>query len=134
MLHLNLVDNAHLRHNYNVPGAIYNPALNFNLLGIPKLAVYFNDKDYIPGNSINSNGSTAKSSGCRLHLTWDHNKHMHSFTHWYCTLPEILLYQGHGYFSAFCLRLRRCYDDGIASFYFSAFSISPSYDETTGAV
>jgi hypothetical protein len=115
-------------------GAIYDLALNINLLGIPKLAVYFNDKDYIPGDSVDSNSTTIKSRGCCLRLTWDHGKHMHNFMHRDSTLPDILLYQGHRYFSAFCLRHRRRNDNGIAFAFSSACSISPSHNKTTALV
>ena len=38
-----------------------------------------------------------------------------------------MLYQGHGYFDAFCTQLWRCYQDSIVFAFSSAFSISPSH-------
>ncbi len=105
-IRLELVEDANIKHTYNVPGAIYDPSLKFNLLGIPKLANFFNNKNYIPGDDVDSDGITVKSNGCRSCLTWDHGQHMRNFTHGDSTLPEIMLYQGNGYFNAFCTRLQ----------------------------
>jgi hypothetical protein len=93
-MHLELVDDANIKHIYDVPGAIYDPSSKFNLLGISKLADFFNDKNYISGNDVDSNGTTVKSSGCRSCLTWDHGQHTRNFTHGDSMLPEIILYQG----------------------------------------
>jgi hypothetical protein len=112
---------------YDIPGAIYDPSLQFNLLGIPKLADFFQDKDYLPGDNVDRDGTTVKSSGCCSCLTWDHGKHTRNFTHGDSTLPEIMLYQGHGYFDAFCTQLRCCYQDDVVFAFSSAFSISPSH-------
>jgi hypothetical protein len=90
-----------VKHTYDVPGAIYDPSSKFNLLGIPKLAKFFQDKDYIPGDDVDSDGTTVKSSGYCSRLTWDHSQHTRNFTHGDSTLPEIMLYQGKGYFHAF---------------------------------
>jgi hypothetical protein len=126
-LRLELVDDANVNHTYDVPGAIYDPSLKFNLLGIPKLAKFFQDKDYIPGDDVNSDGTTVKSSGCCSCLTWDHGQHTRNFTYGDSTLPEIMLYQGNGYFHAFCTRLQRCYSNGVVFAFSSAFFISPSH-------
>ncbi len=92
MICLELVDNAYIKHTYNIPDAIYNPASNFNLLGIPKLAEYFNDSNSFQGDNVDSDGTTVKSSGCRLRLIWDHSWHMHNFMHGDSALPKKLLY------------------------------------------
>ncbi len=96
-MRLELVNDANIKHTYDVPGAIYDPSLKFNLLGILKLANFFSDKNSIPGNDVDSNGTTVKSSGCCSRLTWDHGQHMRNFTHGDSTLPKIILYQGNGY-------------------------------------
>ncbi len=131
-IRLELVDDSNVAHTYKIPGAIYDPSSN--LFGIPKLADFFKDRDYLQGDDVDSGGTTVKSSGCCSCLTWDHGKHIRNFTHGDSTLPEIMLYQGHGYFEAFCTRLRRCYQDGIAFAFSSAFSISPSYVDSVALV
>jgi len=133
-IRLELVDDSNVTHTYEIPDAIYNPSSQFNLLGIPKLADFFKDRDYLQGDDVDSDGTTDKSIRCCSCLTWDHGKHIRNFTHGDSTLPEIMLYQGHGYFEAFCTRLRRCYQDGIAFAFSSAFSISPSYVDSVALV
>ncbi len=61
-------------------------------------------------------------------------KHTRNFTHGDSTLPEIMLYQGHGYFNAFCTRLQRCYQDGVVFAFSSAFLVSPSHVNDTAIV
>ena len=63
-IRLELVDDSNVAHSYDIPGALYDPSSKFNLLGIPKLADFFKDKDYLPGDDVDSNGTTVKSSGC----------------------------------------------------------------------
>ena len=134
MIRLDLVDDFNVTHSYDIPGAIYDPSSKFNLLGIPKLADFFKDKDYLPGDDVDSDGTTVKSSGCRSRLTWDHGKHTCNFTHGYSTLPEIMLYQGHGYFDAFCTRLWRCYHKSVEFAFSSTFSISPSHVDAAAII
>ena len=126
-IRLELVDDSNVAHTYEIPGAIYDSSSQFNLLGIPKLADFFKDRNYLQVDDVDSSGTTVKSSGCGSRLMWDHGKHTRNFTHGDSTLPEIMLYQGHGYFDVFCTRLRRCYQDGVAFAFSSAFSILPSY-------
>ncbi len=131
---LKLIDDANIKHTYDIPGPIYNPALNFDLLGIPKLAEYFNDRNSLPGNNVDSDGTTVKSSGCCLSLIWDHGWHMRNFMHGDSTLPEMLLNQGSGYFSAFCLLIQRQCNGKIAFPFSSVFSISPQHQEDAALV
>jgi hypothetical protein len=131
---LELVDDENTTHTYNIPGATYNPTSNFTLLKVPKLTTFFNDKDYLPGNNMDSNGTTVKPSGCHSRLVWDHGKHTRHFKHRDSILPEILLHPGHRYFSAFCLRLWKCYNDNIAFAFSSSFPIFPSHNETAALV
>ena len=63
-IRLELVDDSNVAHSYDIPGVIYDPSSKFNLLGIPRLADFFKDKDYLPGDDVDSNGTTVKSSGC----------------------------------------------------------------------
>ena len=133
-IRLELVDDGNVKHIYDIPDAIYDPASNFNLLGIPKLAKFFNDRNSLPGDDMDSDGTTVKSSGCRSRLVWDHGQHMRTFTHGDSALPELLLFQGSRYFTAFCPRLRRSYDDKVAFAFSSAFSISPNQVEDAALV
>jgi len=50
---------------------------------------------------------------------------MRNFTHGESTLPELVLYQGNGYYSAFCTRVQQRSNDAVAFTFSSAFSISP---------
>ena len=59
---------------------------------------------------------------------------MVDFTHGESTLPELVLYQGHGYFSAFCTRVRQRYDFAVTFTFSSAFSISPDSTEDPAVV
>jgi hypothetical protein len=78
---LELIDDTNIKHTYNISNAIYDTASNFNLLGIPKLAEYFNNRNSLPGNDVDSDGATIKSSGCCLRLVWDHGRHLRNFMH-----------------------------------------------------
>ncbi len=95
-------------------------------MGVSFLVNFFQDKDSLPGDNVNSDGTTVKSSGCHLHLIWDHGQHVRNFMHGDSALPKIMLYQGNGYFAAFCSRLRQAYDNHIAYAFSSVFTISPS--------
>ena len=44
-IRLELVDDSNVAHTYKIPGVIYDPSSQFNLLGIPKLADFFKDRD-----------------------------------------------------------------------------------------
>ena len=69
-----------------------------------------------------------------MKLLWDHEKHTRNFTHGESTLPELILYQGHGYYKAFCTRVRKSYDDAVAFAFSSAFSVSPDNIQNKAAV
>jgi hypothetical protein len=117
---------------YEIPKAIYDPHTQFNLIGIPFLAAFFNDTICSTGDDIDAEGTTIISSSCRSKFVWDHGQHMRNFTHGESTLPELVLYQGHVYYSAFCTRVRQRYDNVVAHAFSSGFSISPdSTDDPT---
>ncbi len=59
---------------------------------------------------------------------------MRNFTHGESTLPELVLCQGHGYFSAFCTRVQQRYDDAVTFAFSSAFSILPDSTEDPAVV
>ena len=53
-IRLKIVDDSNVAHIYDIPGAIYDPSLQFNLLGIPNLADFFQDKGYLQGDDVDS--------------------------------------------------------------------------------
>jgi len=102
MIRLELDDDSNDIHEYEIPEAIYDPNTQFNFIGIPFLAAYFNDMNCSAGDDVDADGTTIKSSGCRSKFVWDHGRHVRNFAHGESTLPELVLYQGNGYYSAFC--------------------------------
>jgi hypothetical protein len=103
-------------------------------LGFPSFAAYFNDTNCSDGDDVDADGTTIKSSGCHLKLVWDHGKHVRNFAHGVSTLTELVLYQEHGYYNAFCICVRQCYNNAIAFAFLSAFSISPDGWEDAAVV
>jgi len=134
MIHLKLVDDSNATHVYEIPEAIYNSNTQFNLIGIPFLAAYFNDTNCSAGDDVDADGTTIKFSGCRSKFVRDHGRNVRNFTHGESALPELVLYQGHGYFSAFCTRVQKRYDDAVTFTFSSAFSISPDSTEDPAVV
>jgi hypothetical protein len=65
---LGLVDDANIKHTYDIPGAIYDTAPNFNLLGIPKLAKYFMIETLFPEITLTATAppSNLEVVGCVL--------------------------------------------------------------------
>jgi hypothetical protein len=118
---LELVDDSNATHVYEIPEAIYDPQTQFNLIGIPFLAA----TNCSAGDDVDADGTTIKSSGCRSKFVWNHGRNVRNFTHGESALPELVLYQGHGYFSAFCT---------VAFTFSSAFSISPDRTEDPAVV
>jgi hypothetical protein len=49
---------------YEILEAMYDPNTQFNLIGIPFLAAYFNDTNCSAGDDVDADGITIKSSGC----------------------------------------------------------------------
>ena len=120
---------------YEIPEAIYNPNTQFNQIGIPFLATYFNDTSCSAGNDVDADGTTIKSSCCCSKFVWDHGRNVWNFTHGESTLPELVLYQGHGYYSTFCVSyVRQRYDDAVTFAFSSAFSISPDSTDNPAVV
>jgi len=124
-IRLELVDDSNDTHVYEIPEVIYDPNTQFNLIGIPFLAAYFNDTNCSAGDGVDADGTTIKSSGCRSKFVWNHGRHVRNFTHVESTLPELVLYQGNGYYTAFCTRVQQRYNDAVAFAFSSAFSILP---------
>jgi hypothetical protein len=124
-IRLELVDDSNATHVYEIPEAIYDPNTRFNLIGIPFIAAYFNDTNCPAGDDVDADDTTIKSSGCCSKFVWDHGRFVRNFTHGESRIPELVLYQGTGYYSAFCTRVKQRYDDAVAFAFSSAFSISP---------
>ena len=79
-----------------------------------------------PNDDVDSDGTRITSSGTCSKLVWDHGQHERNFTHPDSSLPELMLYQGNGYFTAFCTRMRRCYNDAVSYAFLLDFTISPT--------
>ena len=92
--------------------------------GVPFLAAYFDDGGGAPDDDVDSDGTRITSSGTCSKLVWDHGQHEHNFTHPDSSLPELMLYQGNGYFTTFCTRMCCCYNDAVSYAFLSAFTIS----------
>jgi len=111
---------------YEIPGAIYDPETQFNLIGVPFLAAYFGDGGKAPDDDVDSDGTRITSSGTRSKLVWNNGRYEQNFTHPDSSLPELILFQGQGYFKAFCTRICRSYNDAVSYAFSSAFTIAPT--------
>ena len=131
---LELVDDAHVTHMHEIPGAIYNPETKFNLIGVPFLVEYFGNGGGAPDNNVDSDGTQITSSGTRSKLVWDNGQNERNFTHPDSSLPELVLYQGNGYFMAFCTRMCRSYNDAVSYAFSLAFTISPTINPDSALV
>jgi hypothetical protein len=104
-LRLVLEDDTGVQHQYDIPGALYDPESPFNLLGVPFFSKYFGDAETM---------GTKIESGChRSNFVWDHGKHERHFTHGIDCLPMLQVNTGQSYFKAFCTRVGRFYNDNI---------------------
>ncbi len=120
------MDDAQHSHVHEIPGAIYDPETKFNLIGVPFLAAYFGDGGKSPDDDVDSDGTQITSSGTCSKLVWDNGRYERNFTHHDSSLPVLMLFQGHGYFKAFCTRMRRSYNDAVSYAFSSAFTIAPT--------
>jgi hypothetical protein len=104
-LRISITDDQGVPHQYDIPGALYDPESPFNLLGIPFLSQYFGDhKDM----------GTKITSGCyQSHFIWDHEKHERHFQHGIDCLPTLQVNEGQSYFKAFCSRVSTFYNDRV---------------------
>ena len=123
-MRLILADDSNVDHSYDIPNCIYDPNSPVNIIGIPVLEKYFNDAAKGPDSVAEDDGSTILSSGCCSHFKWDH--HSRHFKHPDSQLPELCLYQGTGYFSAFSSRLQSTYNDNVHFDFSSAYSLDPA--------
>ncbi len=79
-IRLELVNDSNATQLCEIPEAIYDPNTQFNLIGIPFLAAYFNDTNCSAGDDVDADGTTIKSSGCRSKFVWDHGRNVQNFT------------------------------------------------------
>ena len=120
---LQLPDDDGVVHTYKVPDSIYDPHTSYNIIGVSRLSTFFGD--VVPGNNPRDlDGTRVMTGGARSHMVWDHGKHE---LHWMhkSGLPVLPLYKGTSYFSAFCTRMSKAYDDCINYAFSSSYSISP---------
>jgi hypothetical protein len=97
-IHLELIDNANIKHTYDMPNAIYDPYTNFNILGVPFLVNFFGDQAMGQDAFVDDDGTQIASRSCCSHFIWDHGKNKRHFNHPNSKLPKLLLYSGTGYF------------------------------------
>jgi hypothetical protein len=128
------VDDAQIAHVYEIPGDIYDPETQFNLIGVPFLEAHFGNGGGAPDDDVNSDGTRITSSGNRSKLVWDNGRNERNFTHLDSSLPELVLYQGNSYFMAFFTRMSRCYNDAVSYAFSLAFTISPTITLDTALV
>ena len=121
-----LVDDTGLLHVHEIPGAIYDPETQFNLIGVPFLAAYFGNGGKAPDDDVDSDGTQITSSRTCSKLVWDNGRYECNFTHPDSSLPELMLFQGNGYFMDFCTRMLHSYNDAVSYAFLSAFTISPT--------
>jgi len=125
-------DDAGTRHTYDIPGAVYDPEANFNLLGVPFLGDYFGRNDEIPNSD--DDGTWIKSSANKSHFTWDHGKHERHFVHGDSRLPELLMNEGTSYFRAFCSRISKYFAGNVEFAFSSVFTEEPKPITTAQAL
>ena len=68
-IRLELVDDAQTVHVHEIPGAIYDPETQFNLIGVTFLAAHFGNGGGAPDDDVDSNGTRITSSGTRSNLS-----------------------------------------------------------------
>ena len=103
----------------------YDPNTPFNIIGLPFLQEHFGDEATGPESTVEEDGNSIMSSGGRSLFTWDHGQHQRRFTHAISALPELVLYQGTGYFAASCTRIGNYYSDNVNFAFSSAYSLNP---------
>ena len=104
-LRIVLTDDTGNPHQYDIPGALYDPESPFNLLGIPFLSKFFEDAKEM--------GTKITSGAYQSCFIWDHGKHERNFTHGIDCLPTLEVNAGQSYYTAFCTRLRSFYNDRV---------------------
>ena len=90
------------------------------------LSDFFNDVSTGHDAVAEDDSTTILSSGRCLNFSWDHGKHHRCFTNPDSKLPELCLYQGTGYFSAFCSRIEIVYKNNMNFDFSLYFSLKPN--------
>ena len=122
-MRLTLTCDGNENHTYDVPGCVFDPDSPINLIGIPFLGKYFGSHDTL--KSSDEDGTWVKSSATKTTFVWDHGKHERNFRHGESGLPELYLYVGKGYFTAFTTRIQSFLGDKVHFAFSSAFSLNP---------
>ena len=104
-LRLVLTDDEGANHSYDIPGCLYDPDSPFNLLGISALSKFFGD--------AKTKGTRISSACYESEFVWDHDKHKRTFVHGVDCLPALQVNVGDSYFTSFCTRVRKFYDDTV---------------------
>ena len=104
-IRLVLTDDTGDQHQYDIPGALYDPESPFNLLGVPYLSKHFKDAKTM--------GTKITSGAFQSTFVWDHGKNERNFQHGIDCLPTLQVNVGTSYYKAFCTRLRSFYNDNI---------------------
>ena len=123
-LRLVLTYDSNTHDTYETPDCVYDPQSPINILGIPCLGKNFKDGVDIR-NLLDEDGTTVKSGSTKSHFIWDHGKNERNLIHGSSQLPELVLYVGHGYFSAFCTCVHKLLGDKVHYAFSSAYSTAP---------
>ena len=118
---------------YDLPEVVFDPNSPFNIMGIPELGRFFGRQEGVPDND--EDGTWIKSSATKSVFTWDNGTHTRTFYHSERRLPELVLGTGFSYFSSFCTRVRRHYDDNVQYAFSSAYTfIDPETPDTPAVI
>ena len=116
-----LTDDGGTTHQYDIPGALYDPESPFNLLGIPYLSKFFGDQKEM--------GTKITSGAYNSCFIWDHGQHERNFAHGVDCLPALEVNAGESYYTAFCTRLSTFYNDNVRFGFCSASSKKVSFED-----
>ncbi|KAL7532041.1 hypothetical protein ACHAXR_004390 [Thalassiosira sp. AJA248-18] len=121
-MRLVLTDDSNQNHTYDIKDCVYDPDSPINILGVPFLGKYFGDQS---SDLYEMDGTSVCSGSTKSHLIWDHGKHERHFMHGSSELPELYLYVGTGYFTAFTTRVHKFLGDKVHYAFSSAFTLEP---------
>ena len=79
---------------------------------VPALSAYFDDGTDIR-SPLEEDGTTIKYCSTKSNFVWDHGNIECHFIHGYRQLPGLILYVGHGYLNAFCMRVHKLPRDKV---------------------